>query len=155
MVNSVESSDPKPEDPKPPKKAKRKGRRTIAIVAVVLVIAIVVVGILLNGNSNPAPKPEFEIVSHEAYAETNTTTNFNATVAFRVNNTGTVPGNVTVIFKVKNAGYTWAGAQIFYMEPGQSFYSYKLHIPVNGDADDNWKYQCFINGEKAVDYPHN
>lgn len=148
------SSEAKPVESKPPEGKRRKGKtRTLAIVAVVLVLVVVVLGFLLGGG-NSTPKPEFEIVSHSAYAEANTTGTFNATVTFRVNNTGTVAGNATVIFKVKNAGYTWAGAQIFYMEPGQSLYSYKLHIPVNGDFDDDWKYQCFINGEKAVDYPH-
>ncbi|MDD1747113.1 MAG: hypothetical protein LUQ16_05055 [Methanomassiliicoccales archaeon] len=93
-------------------------------------------------------------MSHSAYAEANTTVSFNATVTFRVNNTGSVAGNVTVIFKVIAKGYTWAGGQIFYLLPGQSVYSYKLHIPVNGDADSDWVYQCFVNGQKAVSYPH-
>lgn len=150
----MENSDPKSAESKPPEGKRRKGKkRTFAIVAVMLVIVIVVLVVILGGN-NSSSKPEFAIVSHSAYAEANTTNTFNATVTFRVNNTGTVPDNVTVIFKVKNGGYIWAGAQIFYLEPGQSVYSYKLHIPVSGDADDAWVYQCFISGEKAVYYPH-
>jgi hypothetical protein len=150
----MEGSEPKPVESNSPGVKRRKGRiRTIAVICVVLVLVVVILGLLLGGGE-PTVKPEFEIVSHSAYAEANTTDTFNVTVTFRVNNTGTVAGNATVIFKVKNGGYTWAGAQIFYLEPGQSVSSYKLHIPVAGDADDNWKYQCFINGEKAVDYPH-
>ena len=151
----MESSDPGTDNPKPPKKARTKGgRRTIAIVVVLLVVVVVVIAILLNGNGSSTTKPEFELVSHSAFAEDNSTDGFNATVTFAVNNTGTVAGNVTVIFKVINAKYTWAGAQIFYLEPGQLISSYKKHIPVSGDADDDWKYQCYINGEKAVNYPH-
>lgn len=153
---TLESSEPGTETPEPPKKGRAKGRkRTIVIVAVLLIVVVVVLGILLNGNGNPAPKPEFEIISHSAFAEDNSTDGFNATVTFTVNNTGTVAGNATIIFKVINGKYTWAGAQIFYLEPGQSVYSYKKHIPVTGDADDNWQYQCFINGKKAVNFPHN
>jgi hypothetical protein len=151
----VESSEPGTDTPKPPKKARAKGRRsTIGIIAIVLVVVIVLLVVLLNGNGGSTTKPEFQIMNRSAYAEANTNGTFNATVTFVVNNTGNVPGNVTVIFKVKNGGYVWAGAQIFYMEPGQSFYSYKKHIPVNGDANSEWVYQCYINGEKAVYYPH-
>jgi len=151
----LESSEPGTDTPKPSKKARAKGRsRTIAIIAIVLIVVIVLLAVLLNGNGGSSSKPEFQIVDRSAYAEANTNGTFNATVEFRVNNTGTVAGNVTVIFKVKSGSYVWAGAQIFYMEPGQSFYSYKKHIPVNGEPDSAWVYQCFINGEKAVYYPH-
>jgi hypothetical protein len=153
---TLESSEPGTDAPKPSKKARSKGRgRTIAIIVIVLVVVIVVLAVLLNGNGGSTTKPEFKIVEHSAYAEDDTNGTFNATVDFRVNNTGTVAGNVTVIFKVKSGSYVWAGAQIFYMEPGQSFYSYKKHIPVNGDADSNWVYQCFISGAiQPPWYPH-
>jgi hypothetical protein len=152
---TLESSEAETDTSKPPKKARAKGRRrTIVIVAVLLIVVMVVLVVLLNGNNNTAPKPEFEIINHSAFAEENSTDGFNATVTFTVNNTGTTPGNATIIFKVINGKYTWAGAQIFYLEPGQSVYSYKKHIPVTGNADDDWQYQCFINGEKAVKYPH-
>jgi hypothetical protein len=154
--DTLESSGPGTESPKPPKKARAKGRgRTIAIIAIVLVVVIVLLAVILNGNGGSSTKPEFQIIDHSAYAEDNTNGTFNATVIFIVNNTGNVPGNVTVIFKVKNGGYVWAGAQIFYMEPGQSFSSYKKHIPVNGDADSPWVYQCFISGAMQPPwYPH-
>ena len=152
----MESSEPGTDTPKPPKKARAKGRsRTIAIVAIVLVVVIVLLAVLLNGNGGSNTKPTFQIVERNAFAEDNTNGTFNATVEFRVNNTGTAAGNVTVIFKVKSGSYVWAGAQIFYMEPGQSFYSYKRHIPVNGDADSEWFYQCFISGTMQPPwYPH-
>ncbi len=152
----MESSESKPAESKPPEKKHRKGRiRTLAIIGVVLVVVIVVLGLLLGGNGS-TPKPQFQIVSHNAFVEESANNTFNATVEFRVNNTGTVAGNVTVIFKVKNGGYVWAGAQIFYMEPGQSFYSYKKHIPVSGDADSDWVYQCYLSGIiQPPWYPHN
>jgi hypothetical protein len=151
----VESTESAPPDSKPPEKKRRKGRiRTFAIIAVVLVVVIVVLWLALGGGT-PKPKSQFEIASHTAYAEENTNGTFNATVEFRVNNTGNVAGNVTVIFKVKNGGYVWAGAQIFYMEPGQSFFSYKKHIPVSGDADSDWVYQCYLSGIiQPPWYPH-
>jgi len=153
---TMESSESKPTESKPPEKKRRKGKiRTLAIIGVVLVVVIVVLGLLLGGNSS-TPKPQFQIVSHNAYAEESANSTFNATVEFRVNNTGTVAGNVTVVFKVKSGGYVWAGAQIFYMEPGQSFYSYKKHIPVSGDADSDWVYQCFLSGViQPPWHPHN
>jgi hypothetical protein len=126
----------------------------LAIVAVVLVVVIVVLALLLGGGGGTPSKSTFEIVSHSSFAEANTTGTFNATVTFRVNNTGPVADNVTVIFKVRDGGYTWAGAQIFHLQPGQTVYSYKLHIPVNGNADDDWTYQCYISGKKATWYPH-
>jgi hypothetical protein len=149
--------DPKPASAtKSPEgtKPKRKSRKLL-IIGVVLVIVIVLLAFILVNSNNSSPKPTFAIVYHNAAVESNTTTTFNVTVSFRVNNTGTVPGNVTVIFKVFCGKYTWAGAQIFNeVAPGQSLYSYKTHIPVLGDPDSDWTYQCFINGQKAIKFPH-
>jgi hypothetical protein len=151
----MEGTEAEPSDARPSEGKRRKVRiRKVAIIALVLVVLIVALAFILGGGGGSAVKPQFEIVAHSAFAEANTTGTFSATVTFLVNNTGAVPGNVTVIFKVKNGGYAWAGAQTFFLNPGQTVYSYKLHIPVIGDADDDWTYQCYINGKKAVDFPH-
>jgi hypothetical protein len=71
-----------------------------------------------------------------------------------VNNTGTVAGNVTVIFKVFTDSDDWGGAQAFYLQPGESRTHTKTNIEVEGDPDSDWYYQCYINGQKAVNYPH-
>jgi len=147
------TSDSKPAETTSPGKAgPKKKTKTLAIVGAILVI-ILVMAVVLSGSNN-SPKPEFTIESHGAYVEANTTYGFNATVWFIVNNTGSVAGNATVIFKVINGSYTWAGAQIFYLVPGQSIYSYKKQIPVSGDPNSDWVYQCYLNGQKAIKYPH-
>jgi len=136
------------------KKPKRKIRKFLGI-GVALVVIILVLAFVFGGFGSSSPKPTFAIVYHDAVVESNTTTGFNVTVYFRVNNTGIATGNVTVIFKVISGSYSWAGAQIFNnVAPGQSLYSYKKHIPVLGDPNGNWVYECYVNGEKAVKYPH-
>jgi hypothetical protein len=157
LGRALESTEPKvTSGTTPPQRAKpkRKGKRVIVIIAV-LVIVISVLAVIFSSLNGSTPKPTFAIVYHNATIESNTTTSFNVTISFRVNNTGSVTGNVTVIFKVFCGGYTWGGAQIFNdVEPGQSLYSYKEHIPVLGDPESDWTYQCFVNGQKAIKYPH-
>ncbi len=148
------SETPSKEPAPAAKKPKRKLGRVLGVV-VVLVVLIVVFAVILNGSGSSAPKPTFAIISHSVTVESYTNHSFNVTIAFVVNNTGTVTGNVTVIFKAISGRYTWAGAQIFNnIAPGQVFSSYKKHIPVEGDVNGTWVYECYINGQKAVKYPH-
>jgi hypothetical protein len=138
------------------KKPKRKLTRFLGI-AVALVIIILVLAFIFSGSGSSPQKTTFSIIYHTAFAEpgSNISDSFNVTVYFTFNNTGSVPGNATIIFKVMSGSYTWAGAQIFNdVQPGQVLSSYKEHIPVTGDPNDNWVYECYVNGEKAVKYPH-
>jgi hypothetical protein len=137
------------------KKPKRKITKYLGI-AIALVIIILVLAFVLSGSGNP-PKTTFAIVDNSVTVEPEsiTSSSFNVTISFVFNNTGPVAGNVTIIFKVISGSYTWAGAQIFNnVPPGQTLSSYKEHIPVLGDVNGNWVYECFINGQKAVKYPH-
>jgi len=130
------------------KKPKRKSR-TILTVGIVIVIVIVLLAVVLQGSGNSTPKTTFAIVFHDVAVEPNSTTaeGFNVTVYFKVNNTGSAIGNVTVVYKVISGRYTWAGAQIFKdVAPGESLYSYRKHIPVEGDVNGDWVYQVFLSG---------
>ena len=138
------------------KKPKRKITKFLGI-AIALVIIILVLAFVLSGSGNSPPKTTFAITYHSVAVEPEsiTSTGFNVTIYFVFNNTGPVAGNVTIIFKVISGSYTWGGAQIFNnVPPGKTLSSYKEHIPVIGDVNGNWVYECFINGQKAVKYPH-
>ena len=130
------------------KKPKRKSR-TLLTVGIVVVIVIVLLAVVLQGSGGGTPKTTFAIVYHNIAVEPNSTTaeGFNVTVYFKVNNTGSAIGDVTVVYKVISGRYTWAGAQIFKdVAPGESLYSYRKHIPVEGDVNGDWVYQVFLSG---------
>jgi hypothetical protein len=132
---------------------KPKARR-YAVIGIVLVIIIIVLAVVATSINSPEPTHNFLIVSSDAYAVSNTTGGFNARISFTIKNNGSEAGNVMVIYKVFTPSDYWGGARLFTLLPGHSQNYTTQLIPVKGDPNGEWHYQCYIEGEKAVNYPH-
>lgn len=132
---------------------KPKARRYV-IIGIVLVIIIIVLAVVAMSLDNPEPTQNFLIVSSDAYVVSNTTGGFNAKISFTIKNNGSEAGDVTVIYKVITPSDNWGGNRAFTILPGHSENYTTQLIPVEGDPNGEWHYQCYIQGEKAVDYPH-
>ncbi len=142
LADTPPSSIEKRQNP-PPKK--------YLILLTVLIIAIIVLGSILVGFGVFTPAVKFEIVSHGAIHIGSTNGVFWVQFSYTIKNVGKEAGNVTVVVNLITASEMEPWSQTFYLEPGQSTVYSRTRM-LQGDPNDYWVYQCYIQGENPQNF---